>query len=380
VSSGAHRITFDDATFPERIGWKDIVVAPATEPTDDLRRYPSALIGSPRDRTSIAFAVDSAGHVAVANENRPASTAPSAARMNALSDMLNRNFDDPLVAIAALLFAIVLGALHALEPGHGKSLLAITLVGARATVRQAATLAGALTVAHTAGVLAFGAVLLCFARFIVPEAFYPWIALGSGVTVLAIGARAIVRTLALRHDHPHAPAHDHHDHDHDHAHDHHHHDHAQLDDAAHARAHAIAGHAPLTFGSAIAAAMAGNIAPCPAALVVLLAAVATHRLAIGMVLIVAFSLGLALTLTVLGFAVVRSAGWLMRRRGFDRLGRAAPLLSAGAMCAAGTWMIVTSPFSWATIGALALTGLVLVAGPSLVRRLAVRTSIGGAHS
>jgi nickel/cobalt exporter len=394
-TAGATHIEYHDTTLPGRIGWSDVVVSPATEPTNELRSYPNALIGSPRDRTATAIDVSAAGVMHVADMAATPILGASAARMNDLSDVLARNLSDPLVLGGALLIAIALGALHALEPGHGKTLLAVSLVGARATVPQAAILAVALTLAHTLGVLIFGAVVLALARYIVPEAIYPWIALGSGTFVAYLGARTLARELTRRsaasaaipvhaqpqatasgHDHGHAHAHQHdhgHDHAHGHAHDHghahghdhghaHSHDyghlhgpaggrlehshahaafdsHADLDDEAHARAHAIPGTRPIGFREALIAATSGNVAPCPAALVVLLAAIATNRVGYGMVLIVAFSIGLALTLTLLGVAVVRGASWLTQRPQFDRFAKSAPLLTAGVISVIGAWMI-----------------------------------------
>ena len=347
VAPGAHRIAFRDATAAGRLGWKDVVVGDTAEPTHSLRAYPSALIGSPRDRTSIVANVDAAGRiVAVANADAAADVAaPNVAlgRSNALSDVLAKGAGDPLVVLAALLLAIALGALHALEPGHGKTLLAVSLVGARATSRQALILASALTVAHTAGVLALGVVVLLAAQWVVPEQIYPWITLGSGAFVAVLGARTVAREvrvrLPLRHAHAHA-----HPHAHVHAHDHvhgpddaHHHD--DLDQTAHVQAHAIAGTAPLTFRSAVLAAVSGNVAPCPAALVVLLAAIGIHKVGYGLALIVAFSLGLAAVLTVLGIAVVRSAAWLVARPRFDRLARFAPLVTSVAIATVGAVMV-----------------------------------------
>lgn len=338
--AGAHRIIYRDATEPGRLGWKDVVTGSEREPTDELRSYPNALVGSPRDRTALAANVDAAGRIAAdasANANAETGTAPAVAlaRSNALSDVLAKGAGDPLVVLGALLLAIALGALHALEPGHGKTLLAVSLVGARATARQAVILASALTVAHTAGVLALGIVVLLAARWIVPEQVYPWITLGSGIFIALLGGRAVAREVRSRlpfahrhsHDHPHA-----HPHAHDHVHlpgDHHH--------AGHS--HAIPGSAPLTFRSAVLAAASGNLAPCPAALVVLLAAISLHRVGYGLALIVAFSVGLAAVLTVLGIAVVRGAAWLVARPRFERAARNAPLVTAVAIATVGAVMI-----------------------------------------
>jgi ABC-type nickel/cobalt efflux system permease component RcnA len=377
IGAGAHRIEYRDRTEPGRLGWKDVVTGTTREPTGELRSYPGALIGSPRTRTVLAAQVDASGRITadaagIADESAAADPAAAPlARSNALSDVLAKGASDPLIVIGALLLAIALGALHALEPGHGKTLLAVSLVGARATSRQALVLAAALTVAHTAGVLALGVVVLAATHWIVPEQVYPWLTLLSGVVVTVIGGRALAREVRLRlpfahahahvhphahpheHDHVHAPGdqhhvhaadagvahgHDHHNdgHDHGHAHDR---DHASLDDDAHARAHAIPGTAPLTFRSAVVAAASGNIAPCPAALVVLLAAIALHRVGYGLALIVAFSIGLAGVLTILGIAVVRSAAWLVARPQFDRVARFAPLVTSLVIATIGAVMV-----------------------------------------
>ena len=348
-------IAFRDETFAGRLGWHDIVVAPALEPTHELTAYPSALLGSPRATIAVDIARDPSGHVLVHTTTAaeaPASgvPAPSQLRSNQLSDMLARGTSD--WGFVALTFgvAIVLGALHALEPGHGKTLLAISLVGARATVKQATILATALTVAHTIGVLALGVAINLFKGYFVPETIYPWITLISGIVIAVIGARAVQRQMRMRratavlargHSHatPHDHGHDHaHGHDHTHGHDHDH-DHGNLDDLAHARAHAIPGNAPLTFGGTVWAAMSGGVAPCPAALVVLLAAVALNQVAYGIFVIVAFSFGLAATLTGLGIAVVRGASWLQGRPQFERFVTVGPLVSAIVIATIGAIMV-----------------------------------------
>ena len=348
-------IAFSDKTFADRLGWHDIVVAPASEPTRELTAYPSALIGSPRATTAVDISRDPLGHVVVhatTASQTPASgvPAPSQLRSNQLSDMLARGTSDWGFVALTFLVAIVLGALHALEPGHGKTLLAISLVGARATVKQATILATALTVAHTIGVLALGVAINLFKGYFVPETIYPWITLISGIVIAVIGARAVQRQMRMRnatavlasghangapHTHDHAVGQDHaHGHDHDHG-----HDHTNLDDLAHARAHAIPGNAPLTFGGTVWAAMSGGVAPCPAALVVLLAAVALNQVAYGIFVIVAFSFGLAATLTGLGIAVVRGATWLQGRPQFERFVTVGPLVSAIVIATIGAIMV-----------------------------------------
>ncbi len=382
-------LAYNDTTYPGRLGWHDAIVAPQqTEPTHELSLYPSALLGSPRQVTQISADLQPGRAprvTAVDAESTQATTAvvPTSGlgRSNQLADMLVAGSRGPWFIVLTLLVAIGLGALHALEPGHGKTLLAVSLVGARATFSQAAILAAALTVAHTAGVLALGFAIILLKGTLVPENIYPWITLLSGVAVAIIGARAVQRQIQNRvpiahahphghdHAHEHAHPHEHHAHDHaphTHAHpDHEHtHDHSH-DDEAHARSHAIPGNAPLKFGPTVLAAMSGGVAPCPAALVVLFAAIAQNVLVYGLVAIVFFSVGLAATLTGLGIGVVRGASWLQNRPAFDRFVRYGPLASALVISTIGAIMVgqgaveggfVSTPVLVTCVCALAIAG------------------------
>ena len=186
-------------------------------------------------------------------------------------------------------------------------MLAFTLVGARATFKQAVILAGALTFAHTIAVLLLG-VLLFFAAGFATENLFTWITLVSGLAVAVIGARSLAATVNRGH-------------------------------GAHAHAHAIPGSTPLHFPSAVIAAMSGGIAPCPAAIVVLLTALHLHRVGYGLLLIVVFSLGLAGILTGLGLGVVRGAAWLQARSGYGRLAHIAPFVTASVISIIGATML-----------------------------------------
>jgi nickel/cobalt exporter len=325
-------VTITDQTYPDRIGWKDVVVYPATEPTSELTHYPTALLASPRDVTvaSLTRAPDGRWALSQVSPNRPAAAPQPGAsqiRSNVLADMLARGPSSAVVIALTLLAAIGLGALHALEPGHGKTLLAVSLVGARATPKQAVTLAAALTIAHTAGVVALGLALLFAARWIVPENVYPWLTAASGFMVVCLGGGALARYVRARH---HAAGdHDHHG-DHDHSHD---------DGTAHGHSHAIPGNAPLSFSNVVLIAMSGNIAPCPAALVVMLAALALHQVAYGIVIIVAFGMGLAAVLTGLGLALVRGTAWIARGRTAERFMAYGPVVSACVISVIGAIML-----------------------------------------
>src|SRR5262249_10885809 len=138
------------------------------------------------------------------------------------------------VALFGLVVAMVLGAGHALSPGHGKTVVGAYLVGSRGTARHAAFLGMTVTITHTAGVFALGLVTLFASRYILPERLFPILGLVSGAVVLAIGLKLFINRLraALKrsnasheHHHEHDHEHDHHHgHDHHHDHDHHHHD------------------------------------------------------------------------------------------------------------------------------------------------------------
>jgi ABC-type nickel/cobalt efflux system permease component RcnA len=354
-SNAPKTITVADACYSGRIGWKDIVISPDGEPTNELRSYPSALLGSPRSITGVNVTLRGDGRVIAKTASTNSLVAPagstSQTRSNLLSDMLAQGRTSPLLVVLTLLVAIGLGALHALEPGHGKTLLAVSLVGARATPKQALILAVALTFAHTAGVIAVGVVLLALAQWIVPENLYPWIALGSGALVAVLGAASLSRFVKARrggaYEHSHSHSHRNGSQDHHHV--------------------SEAGSAPLSFRSVVLIAMSGNIAPCPAALVVLLTALALHQLGYGLLVIVAFSIGLAAVLTGLGIAVVHGASWLSHRRGFDRFAQYGPLLTAVVLSIIGAVMIGKASAGALQTPAWLVTLLVLaaVAGYSL---------------
>jgi ABC-type nickel/cobalt efflux system permease component RcnA len=243
--------------------------------------------------------------------------------------------------LAAMLIAFVWGAAHAFSPGHGKTILAAYLVGSRATVRHALFLGATTTITHTTGVFALGLVTLFASRYILPEQLFPWLEVISGLLLVALGVslfvnrlqRAIRPNLAgLDHGHDHSHDHDHHhDHHHAHGHDHHHpHEH-------HHHSHLPPGSndAPVTWRSLLALGISGGLLPCPSALVVLLSAIALHRVAFGMLLIVAFSIGLAGVLTGIGLLLVYARRLFERLPTDGRLLRALPVASAAFVTLAG---------------------------------------------
>jgi nickel/cobalt exporter len=198
-------------------------------------------------------------------------------------------------------------------------------------LKQAVVLAGALTFAHTIAVFLLGLLLFVAAGF-ATESIFTWITLLSGAAVAIIGARSLAAALKrIAHSHTH-----------DHPHQHH---------------HAIPGTAPLHFPSAVVAAAGGGIAPCPAAIVVLLTALHLHRIGYGMLLIVIFSLGLASILAGLGLAVVRGAAWLQRRSAFNRFARFAPVATGVVISIIGATMVAQGLHTLLAIAPFALIPL-----------------------
>jgi nickel/cobalt transporter (NicO) family protein len=292
---------------------------PATSASAALRKYPSDLLRSPLDTAGAAARIELGSKAAA-----PPAIDGTVARRHAeggLEALIEAGDLSIGVLLLSLLIAAFWGAAHALTPGHGKAMVAAYLVGTEGTPRHALMLGGTVTIAHTAGVFALGFVTLGLSAFIVPEQLYPWLTLVSGLLVVLVGASVLRQRLRARgHGH-------HHDHDHGHGHEHEHHHHDDHDSA-------------LTSKGILGVGIAAGLLPCPSALVVLLSAIALHRIGLGLALIVAFSLGLAVTITAIGLVAV------FARRTFSRLSldgplvRALPAASAALILAVGVVITV----------------------------------------
>jgi nickel/cobalt exporter len=334
-----------DATFAGRVGWRAVLAEPgrgtavrsdvtSADPTRRLRVYPSALLASPANRTVAHLSVTAGAGTVTAprGDGATGTTTTDRGAGDGLGSVFERAADGQGVLLLLLLAAFGWGAVHALSPGHGKAMVAAYLVGTRGTARHALALGLTVTVTHTIGVFALGAVALALSAYVLPEDLYPWLNLVSGLLVLGVGA-SVVRSRVRR---ARTPAHAHHDHDHGHHHDHeHHHDHDHDHDHDHGHHHHD--HADLRPRALLAMGASAGLIPCPSALVVLLGAVAQHQIGLGMVLIVAFSFGLAATLTALGLLVV-AAGRVSTRLSGARSGRVLavlPALSSVAIVAVG---------------------------------------------
>jgi ABC-type nickel/cobalt efflux system permease component RcnA len=314
VQSPRHVALHDD-TFPGRIGWKAIVIAPGEDtavrtttsrgdPTNGLRSYPKGLLQSPLDEREATFSVTAGGGTVIApGGERRAVTSSGDNRSDGLTGLFEDAAAGHGVLVLLLLGAFGWGALHALSPGHGKAMVAAYLVGTRGSARDAVVLGATVTVTHTIGVFALGLVTLALSQYVLPEQLYPWLTLASGLMVVLVGASVLRSRLRRVHAHEH-----HHSHE-----PHHSHDHRGL----------------LGMGAA------AGLLPCPSALVVLLAAISQHEVALGMLLIVAFSLGLAGTLTGLGVAVVHVRRFVPPRIAASRVAVLMPAASAVVIVALG---------------------------------------------
>jgi ABC-type nickel/cobalt efflux system permease component RcnA len=202
-----------------------------------------------------------------------------------------------------LAVSMVLGGIHALTPGHGKTLVAAYLIGSRGTVKHAVALGGIVTFTHTASVIVIGLLALAASSLIVPEILVPALEIASGALVVFIGLQLLwTRWRAYRHG---ELPHDHHHHDHDHHHNHvhsHKHDHPHDDD--HHHHHDIPDQ--VTLRDLLALGISGGLVPCPEALGIMLIAIGLNRILLGLGMVVSFSFGLAAVLIVIGILLVRA--------------------------------------------------------------------------
>ncbi len=356
------RLRYVDNNFPGHAGWKEIVAlssagellrssVPATDRSGELSNYPTDLLNSPPQDLEASLVVVlqpspsapskkllnrtpnlvSVSSTETSRARRPAlqrhNLVPTKSAASAQSHAVPSSTSKAIASVdlhanlqytprsrfteliqaqhlsvwflfMAALIAVGLGGLHALEPGHGKTIVAAYLIGSRGTARHALLLGLIVTVSHTAGVVALGAITLCASRYIVPEQLYPWLGALSGLTIAGLGCYMLLRRISgTTTDHSHAAGQSH--------------LHWQFWKSSNINETEIAksgssAQPPRTASltQLFTLGITGGIIPCPAALIVLLSAVALHRVALGMFLIFAFSVGLAAVLIAFGMLVV----------------------------------------------------------------------------
>jgi ABC-type nickel/cobalt efflux system permease component RcnA len=393
LAERAGQLRFRDTNFSGRIGWRETIVrasqgvelsestAPSQDLTNELRVYPDELLTRPLDVGEATTRFRVVGGAVSASPapvdlgrlvgGAPATGVPLLGDAASLARMVAAGQLGPGAVVLALLLATLWGAAHALSPGHGKTIVAAYLVGSRGTARHALYLGLTVTATHTLGIYALGLITLFAAAVVLPERLYPWLSLGSGLAVVLVGASLFVARLRAggrsdhrhghtddhAHDHAHGDGHEHHADGHHHAHPHDHghdgqaHDHHRREEHGHdhhGHAHGHGHHhdhkppGRVTPRSLIALGVAGGLLPCPSALVLLLGAIALGQVAFGLLLVFAFSLGLAGVLTAVGIALVHARRLLEAPR-LSRLPRAAalrwaPVLSALAVTLIGAAM------------------------------------------
>ncbi len=329
------KVLYRDHNYPGRAGWKEMAVVGdrgiriigSTLPLSggELRAYPENDISSPPQITETRFSFEQGvgpdGNGSTAD--RTAIPTFDSRWSNTFTSLITgRTMDSPAILLS-LLVAFGLGTIHALSPGHGKTVVAAYLVGSRGTARHALLLGATVTVSHTIGVFLLGLATLYFSQFFVPERLYPWLGLFSGLTIFVIGLtllRQRWRSIWAGHGHEvdeHGHGHSHTQGDHGLGHSHHH----SIEDGSLKRL--------LGLG------ITGGIIPCPSALVVLLSAIAFHQIAFGLLLIVAFSAGIAATLVGIGFLMVYVGEAVGRVDRFHSVTRLLPVISAACVTLLG---------------------------------------------
>jgi len=405
LGSGQHRLEYRDDNFQGRVGWKEVIIdadpalklsssVPNKDRSAELSNYPTDLLNSPPQnlsanatftlpaviRSEVSISPDrkvSAPGTAVSKAPtqipptvaQPAASAAQPPQLTPNAQNTPRSSFTQLITsdrltlwffVTAALIAMGLGALHALEPGHGKTLVAAYLVGSRGTAWHAALLGLIVTLAHTAGVYALGAVTLYASHYVLPEKLFPWLGAISGLIIVALGVWLFLRRW-------------------------------MGDDASIAHGHThwydglITRSGPVSVGSNGTAAapvlqavttrqllllgITSGLIPCPAALVVLLSAIALHRIALGFFLIVAFSVGLAAVLIAIGLLMVHAGRFVSRLSpNSDLIRRRLPLISAVFITIVGVVVVAQSlkPASVSYSGWLTSPKWLLVAGIGLL--------------
>lgn len=342
-------LEYRDVNFSGRLGWKEVIASaghgvslesssvPSQDRSGQLSNYPTDLVNSPPQevdakivyltekrsgsiRSGISENVPSATTHArvtrIGTLGRPAgSPAPMASQVaqnrhaeqlkpnqqstprNSFTDLMSMQQVSFGIALLAAAIAVGLGALHALEPGHGKTIVAAYLVGSKGTARHALLLGMMVTISHTAGVYLLGAITLYAQKYILPDRIYPFLGVLSGILIAGMGCYLFLQRFVgaeLAHSHSHEVSISH----------------GASKEGTRAQAGKVSARQLLALG------ITGGLVPCPAALVVLLSATALHRTGYGLFLIVAFSMGLAAVLIAMGLVAVY-AGRIMSRLPVD---------------------------------------------------------------
>lgn len=338
--NGSTAISVTDTAFIDRIGWREITAVgdgvtlntdlPSVSRSQKLTAYPPGV--APLRQVDVQIAATPGGPRLTSGQG---GSVVGGGVQNRGADRLTSFFNrllahrDLTVALAfgCAALALVLGGIHSLAPGHGKTLMAAAVVGRRGGgARQVLTIGATVAVTHTAGVLTLG-LAIWLSQAAAPDRLLPWLTVASGVLLVITGAALLWRRVLVGkpNHHHHGPGVEHHHGEHGHSHSH--------------------GPQPVEVPAAlsrrwlIAMGMAGGLVPTPSALVVLLGATALGRPWFGVVLVAIYGIGMALTLLMAGVALVRLEGFVTRHwyntRWLAVTLRAAPLVTAAVLMVGG---------------------------------------------
>ncbi|HEX8289593.1 MAG TPA: hypothetical protein VF556_16540 [Pyrinomonadaceae bacterium] len=347
-----NRVVFKNSNYAERLGWNEIVVNRAggtnvfdstafgSGITNELEAYPQETLNAPliERKAEFSFTTGAMPENAKVLQNRDGHTT-AAVQTDKLAELIAVPEVTPSIIILGLFIAFGLGAMHAMSPGHGKTIVGAYLVGSKGTPKHAAFLGLTVTITHTLGVFALGLITLFASNYILPERLMPFLSFVSGLLVLYIGLTmfksrlfAVLGWEAAGH---------HHGHSHDSAFNelsHGENIHAQ-NEHSHSRdafTHTHDGHThthlppeTVSWKSLLALGVSGGLLPCPSALVLMLSAINLNRIGYGLVLTLVFSFGLAATLTTVGLAFLYGGRLFgSSTLGQNRIFKALPVFSA----------------------------------------------------
>ena len=361
IDAAPGKLEFEDRNYPDRAGWKEIVIVAGKDavvqhaspdnadrsqeltayPQDPLIAPPQDLIASlgwqstapvlraksaplpPASATSETVAPPVKEPPPSPTTQPPGQNAPgTVVRGDYLSRMLHQGDIGWGMILAGMVVAFGLGAVHALSPGHGKTIVAAYLVGTRGTPKHAIFLGGMVTFTHTISVFFLGLTTLFLSQYVLPEKIYPVLGAISGLSIVWIGTTLFFKRLSAAkrggHHYNNPLVHDHGD--------------------GHVHSHVPEG--DVSMASLVALGASGGLVPCPSALVLLLSSVALGRVALGLTLLVAFSAGLAMVLMAIGLVVLYAKHLLpdSQKTARSPLFRYVPVASAAVITCAGLLM------------------------------------------
>lgn len=245
----------------------------------------------------------------------PTRTPLSAAGINFIQTTLQSAGTNPLLGLLALGAAFLIGALHALTPGHNKTLTGSYLVGARARLRDAALLGVTTALSHTASALVLGVLAVSTIGQLISTEYLQWVGLPSGLLTMGLGFY-LVWTNARGGGHGHA-----HDHGNNHSHPHSH-------DPEHPHEHYQPPPDKVTLGGLFVMGLLHGIVPTIDALAIILVALSVSQITLGVGLVVAYSVGIASVLIAVGALFLRAQRVIVDNPRFERLADRATLLAA----------------------------------------------------